>query len=352
MKIKMWKSYVFMLIAFGSIFLNISSSLVNTIIYCAAIVPLAVLLGEHTTNMSEYIGEKKGGLLAATIGNFPELVMGIWSIRYGMILMAKAALMGSIISNMLIGLGISVIFGGLKYKEQKFNKIIARTNFNMLLLALSSMVVMASINRYGVLKSNEKINISAKVAVVLVTIYILGLIFSLWTHRNHFIITEDSEEKSVEFRKEFLIIVLNLISISALLYFVSEKLIFNIKIFVSDYKISEKFLGIILIPLLGNIGENASAIMSAMKNKVNLSLETAIGSSIQISLFVTPLIIIFGYFMGIQINLVFDTFQIIMTSIAVGMSYFVFQDGRTYWFEGAILIAIYLMITLAYYYIA
>lgn len=347
------KKYVIVLILFVmSLFLNLSSSILNLIIYSGIIIPLAILLGENTNCLSDYLGEKMGGLLSATIGNFPELLMGMWTIRYGMILMAKASLMGSVISNMLMGLGIAVICGGIKFREQKFNKIVARTNFNMLLLALSSMVVIASINRYGILQTSDKISISLKISVVLLTIYILGLIFSLITHKNYFIVSEEEKLRDKKNSKEILVIFIKLIFISVGLYFVSEKLIYNAKIMVETYNISQQFLGIILIPVLGNIGENTSAIISALRNKVNLSLETAIGSSLQITLFVTPIMIIFSFFMGIEMTLIFSTFQIIMTAVAIGMSYIVFQDGKTYWFEGAILIASYIMITLAYYHMA
>lgn len=139
---------------------------------------------------------------------------------------------------------------------------------------------------------------------------------------------------------------------SILLFIISEKLTFSINELVNKYSLSQQFIGIILIPILGNMGENVSAIICAAKNKINMSLEIAIGSSIQISLFVTPILIIFSYFMGVQMNFVFSHFQIMMSAIAIAMSYFVFQDGRTYWFEGAILLAIYTMITMGYYYLA
>jgi len=347
----MKKTYFFMIGVIAIMFISTSSSLVNTIIYSIAIVPLAILLGDQTTSISDYIGQKKGGLLAATVGNVPELMMGIWSIKYGMIPMVQASLIGSIINNMLLGLGIAVVFGGFKFKQQNFNRIIARTNFNMLVLALSSMVIIATLNNYTVLKNSVLISISLKVAFLLIGIYVLGLIFSLYTHNNLFVVSEHKEEKKVAMNKNVIQSGLTLICISVLLYFISDKLIYNIRDFTKDYNISQEFIGIILIPLLGNIGENVSTIMCAMKNKVDMSLETAIGSSIQISLFVTPVLVIFSCFMGLNMTLLFPTFHIIMCSIAVGMSFLVFQDGKTYWLEGSILLTTYLIITLAYYYI-
>jgi Ca2+:H+ antiporter len=348
----MRKDYLFFLTALILMFVKSTSSIVNTIVYSAAVIPLAFLLGEFTAQISEYIGDKKGGLLAATIGNMPELMMGIWAIRYGMLAMAKSALIGSIISNMLLVLGISIFFGGIKYREQSFNKIIARTNFNMLLLAMSAMIVMASLNRYGTLPAEKLVSISLKVSLVLIIVYVAGLVFSLHTHSNLFLLSEKEEEIEKKDAKKLRRISLWLISSSIILFIISEKLIVNIKNLVEQYSISQEFLGIILVPLLGNIGENLSAIVCAAKNKVNLSLEIAIGSGIQISLLVTPLLILVSYMMGINMDFLFSNFQITICAVAIGMSYFVFQDGKTYWFEGAILIAIYVMITIAYYYVS
>ena len=333
-------------------FIKLPEGLLSTVIYATIIVPLAIMLGGLTSDISEYIGEKKGGLLAAGVGNIPEITMGIWAINYGMISMVKSALIGSIISNMLLVLGISIFFGGVKYKEQSFNKIVARTNFTMLILAMATMIVMASLNNYSSIVTEEiLINLSVKIGIVLIVVYILGLIFSLYTHSNLFIGSDLESDSSLIKSKGFLKILLEIIVVAVILYFVSEKLIFNLSITVNQYNISQEFLGIILIPLLGNSGENFSAIMCAMKNKINLSLEIAIGSSIQISLFVTPLLIIFSFIMGVKMTLLFSGFQIIISVVAVLMSLLVFQDGKTYWFEGAVLIAIYMVVTLAYYYL-
>jgi len=354
----MKKTYIVVIVVVALMFIRTSSSLANTIIYSLAIVPLAILLGDQTTRMSNFIGQKKGGLLAATVGNVPELMMGIWSIKYGMIPLVQASLIGSIINNMLLGLGIAVVFGGFKFKQQKFSRIIARTNFNMLLLAMSSMIIIATLNNYTIIKESVFISISVKVAFLLIGIYILGLIFSLYTHSNLFVISENNDEEKISIKDnrtninlKILESAIILICISVLLYFVSDKLIYSIRDFTKHYKISQEFIGIILIPLLGNIGENVSTIMCAMQNKVDMSLETAIGSSIQISLFVTPVLVIFSSLMGLNLTLLFPAFHIIMCGIAVGMSFLVFQDGKTYWLEGSILITCYIIITLAYYYI-
>lgn len=335
-------------------FIKFTSNILNVIFYCLVVIILAISLGNLTSNMSIYIGEKKAGLIAATMGNIPELMMGLCSIKYSMIPMVKASLIGSILSNMLLGLGLAVFLGGIKYAEQKFNKIIARTNFNMLILAMSSIIIIASLNKYSKLKLNNHILtlISVKISLLLICIYILGLIFSFFTHSNLFLIT-NSENPNIKKHKnkEFISTIILLCFISILLYFISDKLIFNIKVIVENYSISQEFLGIILIPLLGNIGEGISSIICALDNKINMSIETAIGSTIQISMFVLPILMLFSCILSTPMILLFSIFQIIISVLAIGMSFLVFQDGKSYWFEGAILIAIYIIIAISYYYI-
>lgn len=333
------------------LFINTKVPLINSILYSVSIIPLAITLGKETSKISDYIGEKKGGLLSATVGNVPELMMGLWAIRYGMLGMAKAGLLGAVITNMLLGLGIAIFCGGIKFKEQKFNKMIARTNFNMLLLAISAIIIIAALNKYSFIREQQMVNISAIVSILLISIYILGLIFSLYTHSNFFVVSQEKLELNNNDKKETIRIFITLAFITLLLYFTSEKLIENINNIVNQYNVSQEFIGIILIPLLGAFGENASSIVCALNNKIDVSLETAIGSSIQITMFVIPILIISSLFMKLGMTLLFSTFQIIMLVLSMAMSYFVFQDGKTYWLEGGILVTTYVLITIAYYYI-
>ncbi|WP_017416838.1 calcium/proton exchanger [Clostridium tunisiense] len=338
-------------VSIAILFVNTKVPLINSILYSVSIIPLAIILGKETSKISDYIGEKKGGLLSATVGNVPELMMGLWAIRYGMLGMAKAGLLGAVITNMLLGLGIAIFCGGIKFKEQKFNKMIARTNFNMLLLAISAIIIIAALNKYSFIREQQMVNISAIVSILLISIYILGLIFSLYTHSNFFVVSQEKLELNNNDKKETIRIFITLAFITLLLYFTSEKLIENINNIVNQYNVSQEFIGIILIPLLGAFGENASSIVCALNNKIDVSLETAIGSSIQITMFVIPILIISSLFMKLGMTLLFSTFQIIMLVLSMAMSYFVFQDGKTYWLEGGILVTTYVLITIAYYYI-
>ncbi|WP_461204624.1 calcium/proton exchanger [Clostridium sp. DL1XJH146] len=347
----MRRRIIFILGIIGVLIGNFKMPIINIVIFSVLIIPIAIILGNNTTELSFYIGEKRSGLISATMGNIPEIMMGFWSVKLGMISFVKASMIGSIISNMLLVLGISVFMGGLKYKEQSFNKNIARTNFNMLILAFSTIIVMATLDSYSKINSSEFESLSIIVSIILIIIYCLGLIFSLYTHNNLFVIEGEIKSESSRTIKNKSMIIIDIVACTVLLYFISERLIVNLNSVIKIYGLSEEFIGILLVPILGNAGENVSAIMCAIKNKINMSLEIAIGSSMQIALFAIPLLVIFSGIYSLGMNLCFSIFHIIMIIIALATSFFVFQDGKTYWFEGAILLALYLTIIMAYYYL-
>lgn len=354
MQVRHWifkvKTLVY-IISIVFLLINTKSSNVNFVLHGLGMIPLAFMLGELTSKISEYIGEKKGGLLTATLGNIPEIMMSIWSMRLGLIPMVQGALIGSIINNMLLVLGLSILLGGIKYKEQKFNRNIAKMNFSILLLALSSIVIIGCINNYANIDNLVMIQISNIISFILIIMYILSLIFSIYTHSNLFGDIKGNNERVKGCYKNIILLFLELVFIVICIYFSSEKLISDANIFISKYNVSQTFMGIILIPLIGNIGENISAILCAIKNKVNLSLEIAVGSSVQIALFATPILVLIGTFIGVGITMVFSVLHIIIIGLAIFMAYIVFQDGKTYWFEGCILISIYIITTICYFYV-
>lgn len=333
------------------LFINSRSSNLNFVMHGLGMIPLAYMLGELTSSLSEFIGEKKGGLLTATLGNIPEITMSIWSMKLGLIPMVQGALIGVIINNMLLVLGVSILLGGIKYKEQTFNRNIAKMNFNILLLALSSIVIIGCIDNYANIDQVAISKISNIAAVILIVMYILSLIFSMYTHGNLFATSTSVQKGYSENKREILWIIVKIVVSVICINFASEKLIGDVNIFIDRYNVSQTFMGIILIPLLGSIGENLSAILCAIRNKVNLSLEIAVGSSVQIALFATPLLVIIGGFMGVGITMVFSIVHIIIIGLAILMAYIVFQDGKTYWFEGCILISIYIITTICYFYV-
>lgn len=345
---KKWLAYG---LSIGFLFIKTGNDTVNFILYSLSMIPLAFMLGEITSDISTYIGEKKGGLLTATVGNLPELLMNFWSIKLGLMAMVKAAIIGSVINNMLLVLGISIFIGGAKHKEQKFNKNVAKTNFKMLILVIASMIIMQCINGYGNITDKVLINISVAISVILIIIYILGLVFSIYTHSNLFNEDNCTSKKEKVFCRELVALLGELVLITIIINFASEIVIEHAAIVMKQYNISEVFMGIILIPLLGNIGENISAIVCAYKNKVNASLEIAVGSSLQMGLFAAPILVFVSCIVGMPMILIFDILHIIMVGIAIFAAYIVFGDGKTYWFEGTILIAIYIIITICYFFV-
>jgi Ca2+:H+ antiporter len=264
--------------------------------------------------------------------------------------LVKSGLIGSIIGNLLLVLGICILIGGLKFREQIFNKNIARTNFSLFFLALSAIIII-SIYRNVSIPSSNLDRLSFGVACVLIIVYILGLVFSLITHRNLFVAPEpdDGEEVLEKVEKKKLILFKTII-ILALIIVESEILVSNVEYIMERFKLSESFLGIIIIPFVGNIIEYSTAVMMALKNRISLCIEIAVGSGIQISLFVFPLLVILGCVFSTPLNFVFNSYHITSLIIASGLSFFVFQDGKTYWIEGAILLACYFIVALGYFF--
>jgi len=305
---------------------------------------LSIKISKEISLLSQLIGDKLGGFISSTSGNLPELFISIFALKSNMINLVKVGLLGSIIGNMLLVLGLSILFGGIKYKEQKFNKIIARTNFSLLFLALSSFIIASTISYQGKL-GNEKLYLfSFLTATVLLLTYILGLVFSLVTHKNLFYIQSEDDYNENQAKPNIILIIILLISI----YILSEIFVKLVDKIIANYKIPEKLLGVIIMPLVGNVSEYITAIYTALKDKINLSIEISIGSSMQLLLFTLPTIVIIAFMLKLPLTLVYNFYELIILIISIGLAFFVFQDGKTYWIEGAILLASYIIIILSF----
>lgn len=317
------------------------------IVSCLSIIPLAGILGGATEQVSIIIGPKAGGLLNATMGNIPELFICFFAVKAGLFSMVKASVAGSIIGNMLLVLGLCILFGGVRYKFQSFDKMTARINFGMLFLALIGLIIPAAFKYLT--KNNDKgiLSLSFGIALVFLIIYLLGLFFSFYTHRNVFIKSETSttlEQSKGSIKKSIICLIL----VTAAIAYESNILVSSIEIISGLYNISETFLGIVVIPIIGNIAEYSSAMMMAMKDKINLSIEIAVGSGMQMALFVTPILILTSFFMGSPMNYVFSTLELITITCSIGLSLYIFQDGKTNWLEGVELLSAYTIMALAY----
>jgi Ca2+:H+ antiporter len=314
-----------------------------------SIVPLAGLMGEATEEISFYTGPKIGGFLNGTFGNATELIISFFALKEGLFEVVKSSIAGSVIGNVLLVLGASMLAGGLKHKTQSFNKKVVEVSSSMLLFAVVGLCIPALFTHTV---SEELLNtryegLSIVVAVIMFAIYILSLVFSFYTHKDIYTSTHDEEEHgtakwSLKKSVGVLVVATVLIAIE------SEFLVGGIESLTHSLGLSEFFVGIILIPIIGNAAEHSTAIVMAMKNKMDVALEIAIGSSLQIILFVAP-VLIFLSLLFTPMSIVFNEFELIALIVAVLIANRVSNDGESNWLEGVQLLAVYAIIAACFF---
>lgn len=344
-------NYLIILIPVTLLLINIkASAIIVFLMSCLSIVPLVLILSHSTEEITRYTSPKTGGLLNATMSNIPELMIGISTVRAGMYELVLYSMAGAIIGNILLVLGISIFVGGLGRKYQYFDKYNARSNFLLLITCAFSIIVPFALSQSTKITDSALTNVSLLITLILLVTYVSGLIFTLITHKSVFISSSEvnKEQKGVSSVKKA---VTMLIIAAILIAFVSNILVSQISILINKYDISEVFIGIIIIPMLGNVAENMSAVLMAVKDKVDVSIEIAIGSSIQIALFVAPLLILLTFILGNPMTYVFGSFEIVAILASISVSLFVFQDGRTNWLEGIVLTGGYLMLAAAFFFL-
>ncbi|MFZ4699059.1 MAG: calcium/proton exchanger [Candidatus Methylumidiphilus sp.] len=319
---------------------------------CLSIVPMAIIIGDATEQVAVYTGPKIGGLLNATMGNVPELFIGFFAVKAGLFGLVLASMAGSIIGNLLLVLGFSVLCGGLVYTSQTFDKSMARSNFSLLCFAAISVVVPLAFkltNRESLHLNDGLAAISLAMACIMLLIYILGLVFSLVTHRNMFLESDRIdcvEEPDWSLRKAVIVLGIATLAVAV----ASEMVVATVEKAGRDFGLPETFIGIVIIPIIGNVAEHSSAVLMSIKNKVDISLEIAVGSSMQIAMFVTPVLVLAGYALGKPMLLVYAPFEVVAIITAILLSLYVFQDGKTYWLEGVLLLFCYVLFGVAFFY--
>lgn len=316
-------------------------------IACAAIIPLAGVMGRATESIAIHSGPKIGGLMNATFGNAVELIIALFALKQGLIGVVQASLTGSIIGNLLLVAGLSFLVGGIKFPQQKFNRTIAGTNSAMMLLGVVIALVIPAIFT----ASNPKISntMSIGVSIVVLLLYLLGLFFSLYTHRNLFNYTEDLEAEEAEWSMKKALLILALAT-GAVAY-ESELLVHTISKVSEELGWSEVFIGVIIVAIIGNAAEHSSAILMAMRNKMDVALEIAVGSSLQIAMFVTPLLVFASLAFGNPMSLVFSWPELGAMVLSVLLINFLAQDGESNWLEGAMALGAYLIIGIGFYFL-
>ena len=322
---------------------------------CLAILPLAAWMGTATEEIAIVVGPSLGGLLNATFGNATELIIAIVALKAGAINVVKASLTGSIIGNLLLVLGFSMLLGGLRYKEQEFQPTIARINASTMNLAVIAILMPTAVNytSSGVDEATMQ-KLSLVVALVMIAVYLLTLFFSMKTHSYLYDLGVEAEEgggfnAEGELPNVWLWSGV-LLGITLLVAVESEMLVGALKEATEQLGLTELFTGIILLPIVGNAAEHATAVVVAMKNKMDLAVSVALGSSLQIALFVAPVLVIVGYFLHQPMDLNFNPFELVAVMVAVLIANSVSADGRSNWLEGTLLLATYFVIGAAFFF--
>lgn len=343
--------YALVLLVPVALFLELSGSVDVTLVFATsalAMVPLAGLLGRATEDVAIYTGPKIGALLNATLGNAAELIITVVALRQGLVEVVKASIAGSIIGNILIVLGLAVFLGGMRNGTQFFDAKTAGTNATMLMLAVIALVVPAifSLGAEGSRPSPAAILLlSDWLAVVLIVLYGLYVLFIL---RQQSPAPEHGEETPTM----RLPAAIGLLAMSTLgIVVMSEVLVGALEPAAESLGLSDLFIGVMLVPLVGNVAEHLVAVQVAIQNKMDLSLGIAIGSGLQIALFVTPLLVLISLVIGRPMSLVFNFYELIALVGAGIIAVLISVDGESNWLEGAQLIALYLMLGAAFYFV-
>jgi Ca2+:H+ antiporter len=338
------------------------------------VIPMARYIGIATEALAEHTGPRLGGLLNATLGNAAELIITIVAIRAGLLELVLASITGSILGNVLFVLGMSMLLGGIRNGIQSFNRRQASSNAILLVLAVMALVIPSLLSHYIGEMTNPKVEaLSLGVATIMIVIYGLGILFSFKVHDGLFagapgvshtkhpaaVVTDteknppqnklpkhdNSSHTSWSIRTALIVLALSTASVA----YLSELLVGAVEPVVLELGISEFFLGIIVIPIIGNVAEHLVAVKVAIQNDMDLSVEIAIASSLQIALFVAPFLVFISLIMGNPLQLVFNQFELLALVIGAMITALVSQDGESNWLEGAELLAVYLILGLAFF---
>jgi len=337
--------------AIGAQHLWPASTILLFLLCCAAMVPLATVLSEATEQLSVRTGATVGSLLNVTFGNAGELVIGFFALRNGLLDVVKASISGSILVNLLFSMGTAMLVGGVRHKTLCFNVLKARTQTTTLALAAIALLFPAA---YAALAggpglANREAELGLIFAVILVITYALGLLFSLHTHRDRLITrkTEGAEEEPIwPIGKSVAALAVS----AVLIGWIGEILVASLEPVAARLGLSNFFIGLVVVAVAGNAAESVSAIRAALRNRMDLSVGISTGSSIQIALFVAPLLVIASHWIAPRpLDLVFTPVELLALLVAVGITVLVAGDGESNWLEGVQLIVVYLLIAVMAY---
>lgn len=319
-----------------------------------AIVPLAGRMGEATEELSKHLGATWGGLLSATFGNATELIIGLFALAANEIALVQASIIGSIIGNILLVLGASILAGGLKHKIQTFNQDLAESQaINLLVAALSLALpaIFAASYHHTRSASNPDVqHLSEWVAGILLLVYVASLVFSLRTHEALFRDCEEEAEAEPPLWKKRT--ALSVLAVATILIAIeSEFLVGSVQGAAQALGVNRVFIGIIIVAIIGNAAEHSTAVWMAMKNKMDISISIAVGSSTQIALFVAPVLVFASLLLGHPMSFIFSVPEMTAIGFSVLIAAFIAGDGKSHWMEGAQLLAAYAIIALAFFFL-
>lgn len=320
------------------------------IIYSITIIALAAFIGRATESLAVTLGPRIGGLLNATFGNAVELIISFFALKAGLLSIVLASLTGSVIGNLLLVGGLSFFVGGLKYKRQAFSEHDAKNNSGLLIFAIIVAFVIPEVFTKAMDHQNTMI-VSVGVSIILIMLYLAGLFFKLVTHRgvypNHH--QEELSEEEPEWGKVKAMLILGASTIAVAL--ISDKLVATLDAVGETFGWSELFIGVIIVAIVGNAAEHSSAIIMAYKNKMDVAVEIAVGSTLQIAMFVLPILVLYSLFLPTPMPLLFTWPELISMVTAVILTVTLTNDGDSNWFEGIVLLAAYVIMAIGFYFI-
>jgi Ca2+:H+ antiporter len=352
-----------------------AEQLILFVVAAISLIPLAKLIGDSTEHLASHYGATLGSLLNVTFGNAAEIIIAIVAINAGLLELVKASITGAILGNILLIFGLSIMTSGFKFKEQFFNKENTGMQASMLFLAVIGLTI-PTVLAATVLNPEDELNqikiqfLSDALAFLLLAVYIAGLIFTFFTHKHLFtsrLVNQDADEIAVKGKnnnveenpqqleihkewskkKSFLILGLSMAGVIV----ISEILVGSVEVVTAEFGFGELFVGAIIIGIVGNAAEHSSAILLARKGKMDLSIGIAAGSGTQIALFVVPILVIAGILLNRPFTLVFTGFEIISVLLAAIIMNLIAHDGKSNWFEGVMLIAVYIIIAIGFFFI-
>ncbi len=318
------------------------------------VIPMAGYIGEATEALAHYTGPKLGGLLNATLGNAAELIITIFAIRKGLLELVKASITGSILGNLLLVLGMSMLFGGLRHGSQRFDRRQASHNAILLIMTVLMLLVPSLVSHTihpaeAGMETDIKVEaLSLGVSAVMIVLYVLGLIYSFRVSEGPVTVEEQGmlgAQPYWSIRTAVIILAFATVGVA----YLSELLVGSVQPVVERLGISQFFIGIVFIPIIGNVAEHLVALQVALKNKMALSVEIAVASSLQVALFVAPVLVFVSLIFGHHLTLTFNQVELLALIAGVLIASLVSADGESNWLEGAELLAVYIILGLAFF---